>query len=88
MLIPRLLLVKHFSRLLIRDKLADFLRQICRFKLLTHLSTQLETLSEVKHVHVIEDLLLLVLHDTESDCIEAFFVHAALELDHFTMVHD
>ena len=82
------LLIENFSCLLIRDKFRYFLRQISGIKLFAHLRTQLETLAEVKHVHVIEHFLLLFAHNAQSDRVQALFIHVSLQFNDLVVVHD
>ena len=82
------LLIEHFPCLLVRDEFRDFLCQVSSFKLFAHLGAQLETLTEVKHVHVIEHLLLLLAHNAESDRVQALFVHVSLQFNDLAIVHN
>ena len=82
------LLDEYFSGLFVSDKLANFLCQVCCFKLVAHLSAQLKTLAEMEHVHVVEDLLFLIGHHAQSNCIKTLLVHISLEFNHIIVVHD
>ena len=74
--------------LFITDKLADFLSESLCLKFVTHLCYELERLTEVEHVHVVKDLLLLIGHDAESDGIHGLLVHRTLELHDLIVVHN
>ena len=84
----RQLLHEDLSRLFFLNKLADFLGQVLCFEPIAHLSAELKTLCEVELVHVFKNFFLFFGHHTDSNCVEAFFIHVFLQFSDLVLVQN